>query len=83
MAATYAVFGVLAAATGANLQAAFQHPTVLVAFAALFVALPLMTSKVFLGIHWEALRLWCKRVPVFARRPEGADAASGVERSAR
>ena len=41
MAATYAVFGVLAAATGANLQAAFQHPAVLVAFAGLFVALAL------------------------------------------
>ena len=41
MAATYAVFGVLAAATGANLQAAFQHPAVLMAFAGLFVALAL------------------------------------------
>ena len=41
MAATYAVFGILAAASGANLQVAFQHPTVLVAFAALFVALAL------------------------------------------
>ena len=41
MAATYAVFGVLAAATGANLQAAFQHPAVLIGFAALFVALAL------------------------------------------
>ena len=41
MAATYAGFGVLAAATGANLQAAFQHPAVLVAFAGLFVALAL------------------------------------------
>ena len=41
MAATYAAFGVLAAATGANLQAAFQHPAVLAAFAGLFVALAL------------------------------------------
>ncbi len=41
MATTYALFGVLAAATGANLQAAFQHPAVLVAFAGLFVALAL------------------------------------------
>ena len=28
-----------------------------------FVALPMMTVKVFLGIHWEALRLWFKGVP--------------------
>ena len=41
MAATYAGFGVLAAVSGANLQAAFQHPAVLVAFAGLFVALAL------------------------------------------
>lgn len=41
MAATYALFGVLAAATGANLQVAFQHPAVLIAFSALFVVLAL------------------------------------------
>ena len=26
---------------------------------------PLMTVKVIVAIHWEALRLWLKRVPVF------------------
>ena len=25
---------------------------------------PWMTAKVILAIHWEALRLWLKRVPV-------------------
>jgi DUF1365 family protein len=29
----------------------------------------LMTFKVFLGIHIEALRLWWKGVPLFAREP--------------
>jgi hypothetical protein len=24
-----------------------------------------MTVKVMAGIHWQALRLWLKRVPVF------------------
>ncbi len=41
MAAVYAVVGVIAAVTGANLQAAFQNPWVLIAFAGLFVALAL------------------------------------------
>ena len=30
---------------------------------------PLMTAKVIAGIHWEALRLWRKGVPVHRRPP--------------
>jgi thiol:disulfide interchange protein DsbD len=41
MALTYAVVGVVAGLFGANLQAAFQNPWVLTAFAAIFVALAL------------------------------------------
>ncbi len=41
MAATYTLAGVLAGLFGANLQAAFQNPWVLTAFAAVFVALAL------------------------------------------
>ncbi|MBS0600122.1 MAG: protein-disulfide reductase DsbD [Proteobacteria bacterium] len=41
MASTYTVAGVVAASFGENLQAAFQHPGVLIAFALLFVALAL------------------------------------------
>ncbi|MEQ8663888.1 MAG: protein-disulfide reductase DsbD, partial [Gammaproteobacteria bacterium] len=41
MAATYALAGVAAGLAGQNLQAAFQHPAVIVAFALVFVALAL------------------------------------------
>jgi thiol:disulfide interchange protein DsbD len=41
MALTYAIVGVIAGLFGANLQAAFQNPWVLAAFAAIFVALSL------------------------------------------
>ncbi len=40
--------------------------TVLLKFLFLY---PLMTFKVMAGIHWEALKLWCKRVPWFRHTP--------------
>lgn len=40
---------------------------------------PLMTLKVIAGIHWQALRLWMKKVPVFAHRPKLERARVGDE----
>jgi len=37
----------------------------------LFVGMPWMTLGVVLRIHWQALRLWLKRVPFFSK-PEPA-----------
>jgi len=35
----------------------------------LLLRYPLMTLKVMAAIHWEALRLWAKGLPVFRHRP--------------
>jgi DUF1365 family protein len=43
---------------------------------------PLMTLKVIAAIHWQALRLWLKRVPVFTHRPK-LDRAESNANSAR
>lgn len=47
MAATYAGMGVVAGLFGQNLQATFQHPLVLITFAALFVTLALAMFGLF------------------------------------
>ena len=47
MALTYTAAGVVVAMLGQNLQAAFQHPLILVAFAAIFVALALAMFGVY------------------------------------
>ncbi|MDX1403881.1 MAG: DUF1365 domain-containing protein [Woeseiaceae bacterium] len=36
-----------------------------VSLASVLLRFPLMTSKVILAIHWQALRLWLKRCPVY------------------
>ena len=37
------------------------------------VAYPLMTMRVIGGIHWEALKLWVKGVPVFSHVAKGSE----------
>jgi len=49
------VSGVLRPLTAASMRAAF-------------FGMPLMTLGVIARIHWQALRLWCKRVP-FVHKP--------------
>jgi DUF1365 family protein len=41
-------------------------------------AYPLMTLKVTAAIHWEALKLWAKGVPVFRHREAPAKIATTV-----
>ncbi|MDO1580620.1 DUF1365 domain-containing protein [Rhizobium oryzicola] len=40
---------------------------------------PLMTIKVMAGIHWEALRLWLKGVPIYRHKKANQPVASSVE----
>ena len=37
--------------------------------AGVLVRFPFMTLKVVAAIHWEALRLWWKRIPIFPHPP--------------
>lgn len=46
------------------------------------VRLPLMTVKVMAGIHWEALKLWLKGVPLVRRPSPPAEPVSVVRASA-
>jgi hypothetical protein len=50
----------------------------------MLVSYPLMTLKVVGGIHWEALKLWWKGIPVFthakAAKPIGETVVAVVER---
>jgi DUF1365 family protein len=45
------------------------------------LAYPLMTLKIMGAIHWEALKLWRKGVPLFRHRPAAQRIASTVVRT--
>jgi len=45
------------------------------ALARVLLVYPLMTLRVFAAIHWQALRLWLKRVPVFDHPDKAGKAA--------
>lgn len=51
------------------------------ALAGLFLRFPLMTLKVVAGIHWEALKLWRKRIPFHSRPGGGPKGFNPTERS--
>ena len=46
--------------------------------AAALIRFPFLTLKVMGGIHWEALRLWLKGLPVFSHRPAPRPVQSSV-----
>ncbi|MBY6204382.1 protein-disulfide reductase DsbD [Halomonas denitrificans] len=68
MAVVYTAFGVIAAVLGENLQALFQHPAVLVAFALLFV---LLSLAMFGFYELQLPSSWQTRLNALSNRAEG------------
>ena len=47
-----------------------RYPLSASRLARFFISIPLLSAKVIIGIHWEALRLWFKGVPLFKHQPK-------------
>ncbi len=43
-----------------------REPVTAAALMRVLVAFPFITFKVIAAIHWQALRLWCKRTPFYS-----------------
>ena len=43
-----------------------------------FLGLPLLSVKVILGIHWEALKMWLKGFPIYQHSPSPTSVSSSV-----
>lgn len=54
-----------------------QEPICTRALLGILAAFPLMTFKVIAAIHWQALRLWLKRTPVY-EHPQNSSAAPAI-----
>ncbi|MBX2878783.1 MAG: DUF1365 family protein [Granulosicoccus sp.] len=50
--------------------AGVRHKLTNTALVKYFCKIPLLTFKVIAGIHWEALRLWVKGVPLYKHQPK-------------
>ncbi|MGB0574875.1 MAG: DUF1365 domain-containing protein [Alphaproteobacteria bacterium] len=67
--------GLLLAASFAATHKAFSDRLLLIAL----LRFPLMTVKVIAGIHWEALKLWRKRIPYLDHAPKTTTGDSGPQ----
>ncbi|HXG27827.1 MAG TPA: protein-disulfide reductase DsbD [Nevskiales bacterium] len=76
MALAYTVFGIVAGLTGANLQAAMQHPAVIVGFSVVFVLLALSMFGLFQLQLPVALQSWLSQQS--NRQRGGSLAGAGV-----
>ncbi|MNE60907.1 hypothetical protein D3C80_1560840 [compost metagenome] len=59
-----------------------RRPLADAALASAVAAIPFLTFKVMAAIHWEALKLWLKRVPLTRQPPPAWDPVT-IQRRAR